>query len=62
MNEKFLPVVQTMIDFFQLNTSDMSSMENLGSTTTLGNDTSITGCMLLDVAIAFLDAHKKDKV
>ena len=29
MYEKFLPVVQTMIDSVQLNTSDMSSMENL---------------------------------
>jgi hypothetical protein len=54
MYEKFLPVVQTMIDSVQLNTSDMSSMENLDSTTTLDNDSSITDNML-DDAIPFLD-------
>ena len=41
MYEKFLPVVQTMIDSVQLDTSDMSSIGDLDSTTTLGNDSSI---------------------
>ena len=62
MYEKFLPVVQTMIDSVQLDTSDMSSIGDLDSTTTLGNDSSITDSMLLDDTIPFLDAHKKDKV
>ena len=62
MYEKFLPVVQTMIDSVQLDTSDMSSIGDLDSTTTLGNDSSITDSMLLDDAIPFLDVHKKDKV
>ena len=51
MYEKFLPVVQTMIDSVQLDTSDMSSIGDLDSTTTLGNDSSITDSMLLDDAI-----------
>jgi hypothetical protein len=42
MYEKFLPVVQTMIDSVQLNTSDMSGMENLDSTTTLDDGGNIT--------------------
>jgi hypothetical protein len=53
--DKFLPVVQTMIDSFKLNTSDLSSMENLDGITALGNDSSITDSMPLDDAIPFLD-------
>ena len=55
MYEKFLPIVQTMIDSFKLNTSGLSSMENLDSTTGLDNDSSITDSMPLDDAIPFLD-------
>jgi hypothetical protein len=53
--EKFLPIVQTMIDSFKLSTSDPSSMENLDSTTTLGDDNNITDSIPLDDAIPFLD-------
>lgn len=55
MYEKFLPTVQTMMDSFKLNTSGLSSMENLDSTTGLDNDSSITDSMPLDDAIPFLD-------
>ncbi len=53
--DKFLPIVQTMIDSFKLNTSDLSSLENLDGITTLGNDSSITDSIPLDDAIPFLD-------
>ena len=56
MYEKFLPIVQTMMNSLKLDTSSLSSMENLNSTTTsLGNDSSITDSMPLDDAIPFLD-------
>ena len=55
MFQKFLPIVQTMIDSFKLNTSGLSSMENLDSTTGLDNDSSIRDSMPLDDAIPFLD-------
>jgi hypothetical protein len=55
MYEKFLPVVQTMIDSVQLNTSDMSGMENLDSTTTLDDGGNITDSIPLDDVIPFLD-------
>lgn len=55
MYEKFLPIVQTMMNSLKLDTSNMSSMENLDSTTSLGNDSSITDSMPLDDAIPFLN-------
>ncbi|HYZ59645.1 MAG TPA: PsbP-related protein [Nitrososphaeraceae archaeon] len=56
MYEKFLPIVQTMMNSLKLNTSSLSSMENLNSTTSLGNDSSsITDSMPLDDAIPFLN-------
>lgn len=55
MYEKFLPIVQTMMNSLKLDTSNMSSMENLNSTTSLGNDSSITDSMPLDDAIPFLN-------
>lgn len=53
--EKFLPVVQAMMNSVQLNTSDMSSMGNLDSTTTLDDGSNITDSIPLDDAIPFLD-------
>ena len=53
--EKFLPIVQTMIDSFKLNTSDLSSMENLDTTTSLSDGSNITDSIPLDDAIPFLD-------
>ena len=56
MYEKFLPIVQTMMNSLKLDTSSLSSMENLNSTTTsLGNDSSITDSMPLDDAIPFFN-------
>lgn len=55
MYEKFLPIVRTMMNSLKLDTSNMSSMENLNSTTSLGNDSSITDSMPLDDAIPFLN-------
>lgn len=55
MYEKFLPIVRTMMNSLKLDTSNMSSMENLDSTTSLGNDSSITDSMPLDDAIPFLN-------
>jgi hypothetical protein len=55
MYEKFLPIVQTMMNSLKLNTSSLSSMENLNSTMSLGNDSSITDSMPLDDAIPFLN-------
>jgi hypothetical protein len=55
MYEKFLPVVQIMIESFKLNTSGLSSMENLDSTTTLGNGSDITDSIPSDDTIPFLD-------
>jgi hypothetical protein len=55
MYEKFLPIVQTMMNSLKLDTSNMSSMENLNSTSSLGNDSSITDSMPLDDAIPFLN-------
>ena len=55
MYEKFLPIVRTMMNSLELDTSNMRSMENLDSTTSLGNDSSITDSMPLDDAIPFLN-------
>jgi hypothetical protein len=55
MYEKFLPIVHTMMNSLKLNTSSLSSMENLNSTPSLGNDSSITDSMPLDDAIPFLN-------
>ncbi|MGI8831538.1 MAG: PsbP-related protein [Nitrososphaeraceae archaeon] len=57
MYEKFLPIVQTMIDYFKLDTSGLSSMENLDSTTDLSNGSDIMDSLpsFQDDTIRFLD-------
>ncbi|HEU4446881.1 MAG TPA: hypothetical protein VFR94_19575 [Nitrososphaeraceae archaeon] len=55
MYEKFLLIVQTMMNSLKLDTSSLNSMENLNSTTSLGNDNSITDSMPLDDAIPLLN-------
>jgi PsbP-like protein len=55
MYERFLRIVQTMMNSLKLDTSSLSSMENPNSTTSLGNDSSITDSMPLDDAIPFLN-------